>query len=514
MAVTQNVRQPADNRNSVHVQSITVRHGVVTLFGYGISVRVDRGHLTLQDGVGRERQQARFPRIGHGLRRLVVVGSDGMVSLAALRWLADQNASFVMLDRDGSVLATTGPVRPSDVRLRRAQALAQHSETGLRIARHLIDQKLIGQEHVARNKLDAATAADAIAGWRSKLPDASSIHDVRFIESQGAGVYWSAFRDVRVTFPKRQLPRVPEHWHTFGTRHSLISSSPRLAVNPPNAILNYLYTIVLTEARMAAAALGLDPGLGLIHLDKIARDSFACDLMEPVRPKIDAYLLDFLARQPLSREWFFELGNGNCRLMPGIVSALSETSLQWARLIAPTAEWVARTLWGSARPKKTDSPPTRLTQSKKYLVKGSTPPVPVAPAPKIERVCTKCGKPAAPRATNCPDCARDLYRSEMIDIAKRGRELATTPEANAKRVEKQAKQWKARWEWKPEYQPAWLTERFYDTDIQSKLASIEVRQIASALNVSEAYAADIRTGRHKPHPRHWLALARLTGTEQ
>jgi len=62
--------------------------GVVTLFGYGISVRVDRGHLLIADGIGPDRRQARFPRVGHGLKRLVVIGSDGMVSLAALRWLA------------------------------------------------------------------------------------------------------------------------------------------------------------------------------------------------------------------------------------------------------------------------------------------------------------------------------------------------------------------------------------------------------------------------------------------
>src|SRR5215469_7438072 len=117
------------------------QHGVVTLFGYGIVVRVDRGHLTVQDGIGPDRRQARFPRVRHGLRRLVVIGSDGVVSLAALRWLADQDASFVMLDRDGSVLATTGPVRPSDARLRRAQSLAISNGAGLRIARELIVQK-------------------------------------------------------------------------------------------------------------------------------------------------------------------------------------------------------------------------------------------------------------------------------------------------------------------------------------------------------------------------------------
>ena len=59
-----------------------------------------------------------------------MIGSDGFITLAALRWLADQDASFVMLDPDGSVLATTGPVRPSDAKLRRAQALAHHSGAG------------------------------------------------------------------------------------------------------------------------------------------------------------------------------------------------------------------------------------------------------------------------------------------------------------------------------------------------------------------------------------------------
>src|SRR6516162_9023947 len=96
------------------VESLSANHGVVTLFGYGSSARVDRGHLVLEDGIGTKRRRARLPRVNHGLRRLVAIGSDGVVSFAALRWLADQDASFVMLDRDGSVLVTTSPVRSSD----------------------------------------------------------------------------------------------------------------------------------------------------------------------------------------------------------------------------------------------------------------------------------------------------------------------------------------------------------------------------------------------------------------
>src|SRR5690242_16391392 len=154
MAATQTVAQRGDPRNSDHIQQCQVpRHGVVTLYGYGIRVHVDRGHLILEDGIGSDRRYARLPRVGHGLRRLVVIGADGYVSLAALRWLADQDAAFVMLERDGSVLATTGPARSSDARLRRAQALAGQSGTALLIAREIIDKKLAAQANVARHKL-------------------------------------------------------------------------------------------------------------------------------------------------------------------------------------------------------------------------------------------------------------------------------------------------------------------------------------------------------------------------
>src|SRR5207247_11029240 len=104
--------------------------------------------------------------VGHGRQRVGVIGSDGFVALAALRWLADQDAAFVRLDRDGSVRATTGPVRPSDSKLRRAQALAAQTGVDVTIARELIRRKLAGQERVAGEKLHDNAAAQEIAGYR------------------------------------------------------------------------------------------------------------------------------------------------------------------------------------------------------------------------------------------------------------------------------------------------------------------------------------------------------------
>src|SRR5947209_9789409 len=215
MAATQNVSQVPASHNSP-----VLRHGVLSLFGYGIQVRVDKGHLIVEDGIGVERRRFRFARVGHGLERLIVIGGDGMISLAALRWLADQDAAFVMLERDGSVLATTGPVRPSDAKLRRSQALAAQSEAGLQIARELISRKLAGQEQVARASLHDSLTADAIVRLRSALPNTTSLGEIRMLESQAAAAYWSAWRDLPITFPKSDLIRVPDHWRVFDTRKS------------------------------------------------------------------------------------------------------------------------------------------------------------------------------------------------------------------------------------------------------------------------------------------------------
>jgi CRISPR-associated endonuclease Cas1 len=174
-----------------------------------------------------------------------------------------------------------------------------------------------------------------------------SSDEIRLWESQAARAYWSAWNNLAIQFPKADAKRTPDHWQTFGSRLSPLTASPRLAVNPPNAMLNYLYALLESEARLALAALGLDPGIGVLHNDLRTRDSLASDLMEPIRPKVDAFLLDWTGRTPLRREWFFEQRDGNCRLMSSLASRFSETSEIWARALAPFAEGIVRTLWSN-----------------------------------------------------------------------------------------------------------------------------------------------------------------------
>jgi CRISPR-associated endonuclease Cas1 len=488
------------------------RLGAVTLFGYGSSVSVDRGHLVLEDGIGDERSSTRLARVGHGLKRLIVIGSHGSVSFAALRWLADQDAAFVMLDRDGSVLVTTGPVRASDARLRRAQAFSSESGAATLITKELISQKLLGQSQVARESLNNLEVSEKIAQLRNCVESANSIDKIRSLESQAAKTYWRAWKEHPVNFPNLDLQKVPDHWKRFGTRESLLTNSPRLAVNPPNAILNYLYAILESEARLAAAALGLDPGLGVLHVDSRTRDSLACDLMEPVRPRVDAYLLDWLKRGFLRREWFFEQRDGNCRLMGEFAQQLSETARTWRDAVAPYAERCAKILWSTvAGAFNNRFNATPLTQNRPRAAKGGATASVSNPLPNPPTVCRHCGKRIRRGTESCSTCSKVNSREALLKAAQKGRIAAQQPQVLARLGEKQRSHRLAELAWKPEDKPAWLDETVYATQVHPKLANYSISRIAMTLGVSLPYASDIRVGRRRPHPRHWLALARLAG---
>ncbi len=492
-------------------EPILPRNGVITIFGYGASISVDRGHLVLNDRVGPNRRHGRFPKIGHGIKRVVAIGSEGSVSLAALRWLSDQNASFVMLERDGAVLATTGPVSPSDVRLRRAQALAHQSDLALRVARELIAQKLYGQAHVIENHFQNPIGAESIREVRTKLSSAQSSDQIRLLESRGAHIYWSAWHKLPVTFPRNDLSRVPIHWQTFGSRMSPLTTSPRLAVNPANAMLNYLYAVLESEARLALASLGLDPGLGVLHNDLRSRDSLACDLMEPVRPQVDAYLLDWLNRGPLRRDWFFEQRDGNCRLMARLAEKLSQSAPIWRRAVAPFAEGIARSIWtANTNRRRPEILSTPLTQSRKRESRGSFLEVPQKPARVQANVCRICGTNIKGAYKYCGACATTIRRENVQKASILGRLATHNPRAQALRAKTQRRQMAARKAWKPSDQPVWLTEKFYREVIQPRLLQVQVRAIQSSLSVSEPYALRIRSRQCVPHPRHWIALARIS----
>lgn len=97
----------------------------------------------------------------------------------------------------------------------------------------------------------------------------------------------------------------------------------RDATDPFNAILNYCYTLLELEMRVACEAVGLDPDLGLLHTDDRLRESCIFDLLEPLRSKADVWTLELLHRAKLHPSIFHELPDGVVRLDPDLTGLLA-----------------------------------------------------------------------------------------------------------------------------------------------------------------------------------------------
>lgn len=280
-------------------------------------------------------------------------------------------------------------------------------------------------------------------------------------------------------------------------------------------MLNYLYAILESEASLAAAALGLDPGIGVMHADSPARDSLACDLMEPVRPQIDAYVLKWIAGEPIRREWFVEQRDGNCRLKASFAAQLSETAPSWARTVAPIAEMVARALSSAVKKQvRSGLPPTRLTQDQRREAR------PTAAKPSEEktvtpmRICRTCGEALKGGQFYCKSCALPAGKERFGEVARQGRVASHSREAETRRAETQRRHTAAIHAWRASELPEWLNEESYRTKIQPALNGMTVPVIATALGISQPYATNVRAGKRIPHPRHWVTLALLAGVSR
>jgi hypothetical protein len=198
--------------------------------------------------------------------------------------------------------------------------------------------------------------------------------------------------------------------------------------------------------------------------------------------------------------------------MSSLAVQLSETAPTWGRAVAPIAEWVAQSLWTSARktPARDQLLPTRLTHRRRSEGRGKQFVVNTKTAPHPDKICPGCGVTTR-LGRHCPKCGREISREKLIELAKVGRVAAQSADSRRKHSETQRQHEAAKRAWRSSARVDWPDEKAYLRQIQPRLAAIPISSLASTLGISEPYAAQVRAGQHRPHPRHWLVLARLVG---
>ncbi|MFD2250309.1 CRISPR-associated protein Cas1 [Pseudochelatococcus lubricantis] len=272
----------------------------------GASLRKDGENLVVEvEGA----ERVRVPL--HMLASVVIFGAI-YLSPALMAACAAAGITLVLLERNGRFQARVeGPVS-GNVLLRRAQYKA--SDNPEDVVRSIVIGKVSNQRAVLMRGLRDygdtfdPLARDRIVGVTGRLAQiirrVQSVDDtvdlMRGSEGEAANLYFSVF-DHLIRSPDEEM-----RWR---------GRSRRPPLDPVNALLSFLYTLLTHDCRSACESVGLDPAVGFLHRDRPGRPSLALDLMEELRPVlVDRLALSLVNRRQL-RAGDFEKRDGGAVIM-------------------------------------------------------------------------------------------------------------------------------------------------------------------------------------------------------
>lgn len=249
----------------------------------------------------------------HHLSGVVCFGHT-MLSPGLMHRLAEEGKSLVLLDANGRFKARLEGGVSGNVLLRQAQfRRADEPVFALGMAQAMIAGKIKNarqvllrgareakdgaeQDDLARGALDLAASLRALEGARD-------LDHVRGIEGEAARQYFARF-NLLIRADKRG------DFHFNGrTRRP-----PRDRVN---ALLSFLYSMLMNDCRSALETVGLDPQMGFLHAIRPGRAALALDLMEEFRAIIaDRLALTLINRAQVAASDFV-LRDGGAVLLEG-----------------------------------------------------------------------------------------------------------------------------------------------------------------------------------------------------
>jgi CRISP-associated protein Cas1 len=279
----------------------------------GSYLRLD--HETLKIEVEKEvRRQIPLHHLGG-----IVVFGNVLISPFLIHRCAMDGRDLVWLSEYGKFKAGLSGSTTGNVLLRRSQheALSADNST-LLIARYIVAGKLQNARTVLmRSAREAENDRDRTALTAAAKIHAAAIHNtekaedldkLRGIEGYAAKSYFAAFTHMVQT-------NRPAFTFTERSRHP-----PR---DPINALLSFVYTLLVGECIAACEGVGLDPQMGFLHTLRPGRPSLALDLMEELRaPLADRLVLTLINRAQLKPDDFLERPGGAIHLTEDARKAL------------------------------------------------------------------------------------------------------------------------------------------------------------------------------------------------
>ena len=268
-----------------------------------------QGSYLHQDGetVVVEREKVKVLQLPfHAIGGIVCFGNV-LCSPFLLGSCAERDIGISFLSEHGRFLASVrGPVS-GNVLLRRQQyRIADDPIATRNIAANIVSGKLANarvvlnralRDHGERAESEALRGASAaIDRILDRIPSAVDSDEIRGFEGLAAAEYFGVF-DRLIVEQKEGFP--------FSDRNR------RPPLDPVNALLSFVYTLLMHDIRSAIETVGLDPAVGFLHRDRPGRPGLALDLMEEFRSVIaDRLVLSLINRRQVNPKGFAKAANG------------------------------------------------------------------------------------------------------------------------------------------------------------------------------------------------------------
>ena len=246
----------------------------------------------------------------HTLESIVTFAYPG-ASPALMAGCAKRGVSLSFLDQKGRFLASACGEVNGNVLLRREQfRWADDEGKSLELARNFMLGKLFNSRWVLERCMrdHAGRVDEGVLGHASELLAASidsvrgcsDMATLRGIEGDAAAAYFAAFDEL--------LLRDGETFYFRGRTR-------RPPTDAVNAMLSLFYTVLANDCASALSAVGLDPFVGFMHVDRPGRRSLALDVMEELRPvMVDRFVVAAVNNRVVDAESFTTRETGEVRL--------------------------------------------------------------------------------------------------------------------------------------------------------------------------------------------------------
>ena len=228
----------------------------------------------------------------HNLEEIVSFGYRG-TSPALMGACVDRNISLCYLTPQGKFLARISGEIKGNVILRQQQYTSSRDESiSLGIAKNCILGKVYNarwvleravRDHSMQIDVDQVRAASSFLKNSLELIQNSQSKDqLRGYEGEAANIYFGVFN---------QLILQQKKDFVFKGRNK------RPPLDPVNALLSFVYTLLTNTITSALESVGLDPYVGYLHTDRPGRASLSLDLIEELRAVLaDRFVLTVINR--------------------------------------------------------------------------------------------------------------------------------------------------------------------------------------------------------------------------